>query len=100
MERVGAVNPAQRVFGVQLRDGGGGIERDLPFLGAGVNLPAHFQHVRVRPQRPIDVVQLGVSLDVVAQLQPTLAGLYRLRQSKRDKGPVNTGWDEGLVCMS
>jgi RNA-directed DNA polymerase len=29
-----------------------------------------------------------------------LAGLYRLRQSKRDKGPVNTGWDEGLVCMS
>jgi hypothetical protein len=30
----------------------------------------------------------------------SLAGLYRLRQSKRDKGPVNTGWDEGLVCMS
>ena len=38
----------------------------------------------------------------VAELkrEELLAGLYRLRQSKRDKGPVNTGWDEGLVCMS
>jgi len=29
-----------------------------------------------------------------------LAGLYKLRQLKRKRRPVNRGWDEGPVCMS
>ena len=29
-----------------------------------------------------------------------LAGLYKLRQLKRNRRPVNRGWDEGPVCMS
>jgi transposase len=50
---------------------------------------------RVLPQS-----SLGKAVNYFLNQYTALAGLYRLRQSKRDEGPVNTGWDEGLVCMS
>jgi hypothetical protein len=47
MERVGPMDPTQRVFGVQLNQGGGNIQCGLLFLCGCVNSPAHVDDIRV-----------------------------------------------------
>ena len=48
----------------------------------------------------IGSVDAGIVWDGTARQYPKLAGLYKLRQLKRKRRPVNRGWDEGPVCMS
>jgi hypothetical protein len=55
-------------------------------------------------QTPADIV-FDISGRKYATFKATvgldnLAGLYKLRQLKRNRRPVNRGWDEGPVCMS
>jgi hypothetical protein len=74
VEGIGPIDPAERGVWVRLNQGGGNVQRGLPFLGSRVDFPAHFQDIRVRPQIGRDVVQFGVCLNVVAQFEPALRG--------------------------
>ena len=47
--------------------GCGDVQRGFPLLGSGVNLPAQLKDIGVRPELWGNLVQVGVSLDVVAE---------------------------------
>ena len=63
------------MFGQQLSQCRGNIQRTLPFLGLGVDLPANLQNRRVSAILGSDVLQFLVGFEMIAQLEPALGGL-------------------------
>jgi hypothetical protein len=61
------------MFRHQLNQRRGNVQRTLPFLGFGVNLPANFQNSRVSAILGGDVLQFLVGLEIVLQLEPALS---------------------------
>jgi hypothetical protein len=63
--------------------------------------------VLMRGQTSLPLERVDITLDNwkdrtirYSEFDVQLAGLYKLRQLKRNRRPVNRGWDEGPVCMS
>src|SRR5947208_1103833 len=70
-----AMNPSCWPVRGQLCERSGNVHAGIPFLCLGVNLPAEFQDIWMRPQQRRDLVQLLIGFDVVAKFQPALGGL-------------------------
>jgi hypothetical protein len=66
--------PAQWMFRHQLNQRRGNVQRTLPFLGLGVDLPTNLQNSRVSAILGGNVLQLLVGFEMITQLDPALRG--------------------------
>ena len=57
-----------------MNQGGSDVQGGLPFLSGGLNLPANFEHVPVRPKFRGHLFQFLVGFELFSKLQPTLGG--------------------------
>ena len=71
---VSLMEPASRAFGRGFQKRASNLQAFVPTLFFGAQKPADFQDIRMLGEFGIDLVQLRVSFDNIAELQPTDGG--------------------------